>query len=124
MHNVLPALISKSFSLSKKVFFSMKRETRRAIKELAYFSSIGLSVALSIFIGLAIGVYLDRRVFNTTPWFTLIFLGLGIIAGFRNIGIAIKKSRKLYHGVRIYTLRYENSPIYYALWFDFDCLPG
>ena len=81
--------------MSKKVFFSMKRETRRAIKELAYFSSIGLSVALSIFIGLAIGVYLDRRVFNTTPWFTLIFLGLGIIAGFRNIGLAIKKSRKL-----------------------------
>jgi ATP synthase protein I len=95
MHNVLSALILESFSLSKKVFFSMKRETRRAIKELAYFSSIGLSVALSIFIGLAIGVYLDRRVFNTTPWFTLIFLGLGIIAGFRNIGLAIKKSRKL-----------------------------
>ena len=95
MHNVLSALILESFSSSKKVFFSMKRETRRAIKELAYFSSIGLSVALSIFIGLAIGVYLDRRVFNTTPWFTLIFLGLGIIAGFRNIGLAIKKSRKL-----------------------------
>jgi len=73
----------------------MKKETTRAIRELAYFSSIGLSVALSIFIGLAIGVYLDRKVFNTTPWLTLIFLGLGIVAGFRNIGIAIKKSRKL-----------------------------
>jgi ATP synthase protein I len=74
----------------------MKRETIRAIKDLAYYSSIGLSVALSIFIGLAIGVYLDRKVFNTTPWFTLICLGLGIAAaGFRNIGIAIKKSRKL-----------------------------
>ena len=72
----------------------MKRETRRAIKELAYFSSLGLSVALSIFIGLAIGVYIDRR-YNTAPWFTLIFLGLGIAAGFRNIGLAIKKSRKL-----------------------------
>jgi ATP synthase protein I len=72
----------------------MKRETRRTIKELAYFSSLGLSVALSIFIGLAIGVYIDRR-YNTTPWFTLIFLGLGIAAGFRNIGLAIKKSRKL-----------------------------
>jgi len=81
--------------LPKKVFFFMKRETRRAIKELAYYSSIGLSVALSIFIGLAIGVYLDRKVFNTTPWFTLICLGLGIAAGYRNIGIAIKKSRKL-----------------------------
>lgn len=72
----------------------MKRETRRTIKELAYFGSLGLSVALSIFIGLAIGVYIDRR-YNTNPWFTLIFLGLGIAAGFRNIGLAIKKSRKL-----------------------------
>ena len=73
----------------------MKRETIRVIKDLAYYSSIGLSVALSIFIGLAIGVYLDRKVFNTTPWLTLIGLGLGIAAGFRNIGIAIRKSRKL-----------------------------
>jgi len=72
----------------------MKRETRRAIKELAYFGSLGLSVVLAIFIGLAIGVYIDRR-YNTDPWFTLIFLGLGIAAGFRNIGLAIKKSRKL-----------------------------
>lgn len=88
-------LISRVFSCSSKVFFPMKRETRRAIKELAYYSSIGLSVSLSIFIGLAVGVYLDRRVFNTTPWFTLICLGLGIAAGYRNIGLAIKKSRKL-----------------------------
>jgi ATP synthase protein I len=73
----------------------MKRETRRTIRELAYHASLGLSVALSIFIGLAIGVYLDRKVFNTTPWLTFIFLGLGIAAGYRNIGLAIKKSRKL-----------------------------
>ena len=72
----------------------MKRETRRYLKELAFFSSIGLSVALSIFIGLAIGVYLDGR-FATTPWLTLLFLGFGILAGYRNIGLAIKKSRKL-----------------------------
>jgi len=73
----------------------MKKETSRTIKELAYYSSLGLQVALSIFIGLAIGLYLDRRVFNTTPWLTLVFLGLGIAAGYRNIGFAIKKSRKL-----------------------------
>ncbi|MDA8137104.1 MAG: AtpZ/AtpI family protein [Desulfobacteraceae bacterium] len=72
----------------------MKPETRRYIKELAYFSTIGLSVALSIFIGLAIGVYLDRR-WNTSPWLTLVFLILGIAAGFRNIGLAIRKSRNL-----------------------------
>jgi len=72
----------------------MKRETLRSLRELAYFSSLGLAVALSIFIGLAIGVYLDRR-FDTTPWLTLIGLGMGIAAGYRNIGLAIKKSRKL-----------------------------
>ena len=64
------------------------------MRELAYYSSIGFSVALSIFIGLGIGVWLDRK-FNTSPWLMLIFLGLGIAAGYRNIGLAIKKSRKL-----------------------------
>jgi len=64
------------------------------LRELAFYSSLGLSVSLSIFIGLGIGVYLDRR-FETTPWLTFIFLGLGIAAGYRNIGLAIKKSRKL-----------------------------
>ena len=63
------------------------------MRELAFYSSLGFSVALSIFIGLAVGVYLDRR-FETSPWCTLIFLVLGIIAGFRNIAIAIRKTRK------------------------------
>ncbi|MBI5062411.1 MAG: AtpZ/AtpI family protein [Desulfatitalea sp.] len=72
----------------------MKHETRRYIKELAYFSTIGLSMALAIFIGLAIGVYLDRR-FGSSPWLTIIFLLLGIVAGYRNIGLAIKKSSRL-----------------------------
>jgi ATP synthase protein I len=71
----------------------MKNETKTSIRELAYYSSLGLSVALSIFIGLAVGVYLDKR-YDTTPWLTLIFLGMGIAAGYRNIGFAIKKARK------------------------------
>lgn len=71
----------------------MKRETRRTFKEFAYFSSLGISVSLAIFIGLGIGVVLDRK-FDTSPWFTLIFLGFGIVAGFRNIGRVIKKARK------------------------------
>ncbi len=72
----------------------MKKETLRSLREMAYYSSLGLSIALSIFIGLGIGVYLDHR-FNTLPWLTLIGLGMGIAAGYRNIGLAIRKSRKL-----------------------------
>jgi ATP synthase protein I len=71
----------------------MKRETRRTFKELAYYSSLGLSVSFAIFIGLAIGVLLDRK-FDSSPWFTLIFLAFGIAAGFRNIGRVIKRARK------------------------------
>jgi ATP synthase protein I len=71
----------------------MEKETKRWLRELAYYSSLGLSVALATFIGLAVGIYLDRR-FGTTPWCTLIFLVLGIIGGFRNIAIVIRKTRK------------------------------
>ncbi|MGB5157925.1 AtpZ/AtpI family protein [Desulfobacterium sp. N47] len=71
----------------------MERETRRYMRELAYYSSLGLQVALSIVIGLFIGVYLDRR-FELYPWLTLLFLGLGVAAGFRNIWLAIKKSER------------------------------
>lgn len=70
------------------------KETRRAFRELAFFSSLGLSVALSIFIGLGVGLFLDRK-FGTQPWAMFVCLLLGIAAGFRNIGLAIKKSRKL-----------------------------
>jgi len=72
----------------------MKKEAKRNLKDLAYYGSIGLSVALSIFIGLALGLYLDRR-FDTAPVFMLVCLGFGIAAGYRNIGFAIKKSRRL-----------------------------
>jgi ATP synthase protein I len=75
-------------------FFAMKRETRRMIRELAYYSSLGLQVSLSIFLGLFAGILLDRF-FDTHPWLMLVFLMLGIAAGFRNIGLAIKKSRNL-----------------------------
>jgi ATP synthase protein I len=72
----------------------MKKETSRSIRELAYYSSLGLSVALSIFIGLFAGVWIDRK-YGTSPLWTLVCLGLGIAAGFRNLAHAARKSRKL-----------------------------
>ena len=72
----------------------VNQEKRNWVRELAYHSSLGFSVPIAIFIGLGIGVYLDRR-FETSPWLMLVFLGVGIAAGFRNIGHAIRKSRNL-----------------------------
>lgn len=57
------------------------------MKLVSVFGTIGLSMAASVFIGLGIGYYLDHKIFKnaTTPWLTLIFLGLGIFAGFKNL---------------------------------------
>ncbi len=76
------------------LFDSMQKETRQYIKELAYFSSLGFQIALPIIICYFIGNYLDEKVFHSSPWATVIFLVLGIAAGFRNIALAIKKIRK------------------------------
>ncbi len=72
----------------------MKNETRQVIRDLAYYSSLGLMVALSIVIGLAIGLFVDRWL-GIAPWGMFIFLILGIVAGFRNILMAMKRSKDI-----------------------------
>ena len=54
---------------------------------LADFSTIGLSLASSIFVGFGMGYLLDEKLFHgrTTPWFMMIFFGLGVFAGFRSL---------------------------------------
>lgn len=71
-----------------------KKPAENSFGRLTYYGGLGFLVALSIFVGLALGTYLDRYVFDTSPWLTLIFLGLGIVAGFSSIGWAIRKIRK------------------------------
>jgi len=58
--------------------------------------TIGLTFVLSIFIGLAIGYGLDYAAdkwfgIRTKPWFTIIFLLLGIVAGFKELVRMAKK---------------------------------
>jgi ATP synthase protein I len=72
---------------------ALKKRDWRYIRELAYFSSLGLQIALSIFIGFGVGRYLDKR-FDTDPWLTVVFFFLGVAAAVRNVGLAIKKLRK------------------------------
>ena len=62
------------------------------IKEVVYYSSLGLQVAFSIVIGLFIGVWLDKWL-DTMPLLTFIFLALGIFAGFQNIYRVYKKAK-------------------------------
>lgn len=50
-------------------------------KALGELSSLGVAMVLATIIGLAGGYFADRWL-RTSPWFTLIGLGLGIVAGF------------------------------------------
>ncbi len=71
----------------------MKEDTRQALKLVGLASTLGLTIVIATFIGLALGLWLDR-VFNTSPWLTVIFLILGIIAGFRNFYRFMSKRAK------------------------------
>ena len=53
-------------------------------RQLMQASTIGINLVLSTFVGLAIGYGLDS-LFHSSPWLTIIFLILGIIAGFREL---------------------------------------
>ena len=61
----------------------MKEDTRKYLRELATASSIGFQVVFAIFIGLFIGVWLDTM-FDTGHKLALVFLLLGVAAGFLN----------------------------------------
>ena len=65
----------------------MSDNRKDALRLLAQVSTVGMSVAFSIFIGVGIGYYLDHKVFDgrTSPWLTLIFLGFGVGAAFKNL---------------------------------------
>jgi ATP synthase protein I len=71
----------------------MSDSRKEFMKLLGDFSTIGISLAASIFIGLGIGYFLDHKVFQgkTAPWLTLLFLGFGIAAGFRNLYMLTKR---------------------------------
>ena len=71
----------------------MKKETGRTIRELSYFASLGMSVALAIFIGVFAGIWLDRKL-GTHPWLLFVGLAFGIAAGFSNIYRAAQKGQR------------------------------
>ncbi len=60
-----------------------KKGKRESLRLLGTASTVGINLVISTFIGFAIGWFLDNKIFDTSPWFTLIFLILGIAAGFK-----------------------------------------
>ena len=56
-------------------------------------SVIGLHMVVAVFIGFGIGYFLDDF-FGSRPWLTILFLGVGIVAGFKNL---IVQGKKLMH---------------------------
>lgn len=57
--------------------------------QMAYASSVGIAMVLAIFGCLFVGSWLDRKL-GTAPYFTLLFLLIGIVAGFRNLYVLIR----------------------------------
>ena len=64
----------------------MAEDRKQLFRTLGFLSSVGISMVVATFIGLAMGYYLDKWL-GTDPWMTLVFLLIGIISGFRNIFI-------------------------------------
>jgi F0F1-type ATP synthase assembly protein I len=66
---------------------SMAEKKEGILTELAHYGQVGTTFATSIFVGFGIGWWLDNKFFagKTSPWFSFIFLGFGIAAGFKHL---------------------------------------
>ena len=67
-----------------------KENKRREIADLARLTSVGFALVVSVAIGYFIGAAIDRH-FHTAPAFTIIFIFLGIGAGFLNVFNTLRK---------------------------------
>ncbi len=56
-------------------------------------SLLGIHLVATTFVGLAVGYFLDQWL-ETQPWLTMVFLALGIAAGFKNMFEEVKKIQK------------------------------
>ena len=62
-------------------------------KALAELSTVGITLVLATVIGLAAGYWADRWL-GTSPWLTMLGLGLGIAAGFVSLFRSVKAAER------------------------------
>ncbi len=70
------------------------RRRREFFRFLGVASTVGINMVACTFIGFAIGYWLIDANLGTFPWFTILFLVLGIIAGFRYLFRIASKAEK------------------------------
>ncbi|MBF0537407.1 MAG: AtpZ/AtpI family protein [Nitrospirae bacterium] len=58
-----------------------KKQYPSLLKYVAFASHVGLSFIVSVIVGLAIGLGLDR-LFGSSPYLTITFIFFGVISGF------------------------------------------
>lgn len=73
----------------------MDEKDRKLIRMVGVLSTVGLTMVFATVIGLYLGLKLDQWL-GTSPWFTAIFLLLGIIAGFKNLFAHVKRSQETF----------------------------
>lgn len=71
----------------------MSEDRKEMFRQLAVYSHVGMTFVFCILIGFGMGWALDNKVFGgkTAPYLTFIFLGFGILAGFKNLWELTKK---------------------------------
>lgn len=67
--------------------------TREYLIILARTSSMGIAMVLATIMGLGAGWLVDKY-FGTHPWGFFIGLGVGIVAGFRNLYVLYKRTER------------------------------
>jgi len=75
------------------VFIPSKDKSSGALELLSTAGTIGLQLVTATFIGLAMGYFLDKWL-GTSPWLLIIFLILGIVAGFRDVFLEAKRIQR------------------------------
>ena len=68
----------------------MDKETKQTAIQMARVSSIGIAMVIAIFGCFYLGRWLDQQL-ETEPYLTLLFLLIGIAAGFRNMYFLVKR---------------------------------
>jgi len=75
------------------MFFPKQGKPSGAVELFYVAGTIGLQLVSATFIGLAMGYFLDKWL-GTSPWLLMLFLILGIVAGFRDVYREVKRIQR------------------------------